>query len=153
MTSPARTSLVAAVVAAVLGGGIAYEAIATAPVRGALRVFTGLVMLGNRLDLPQEERLTKARALCSSRYLATRPLSLSSEGGIKGVPRAIDKNYQAWREGPNVWICPTKRDSSVRPVYQFVREGGHWRFDGPVAILRPGGEVVPTSELPSLDTS
>ena len=138
---------------ALLGAGIAYEAVATAPVRGALRVFTDLVALGNRLDLPEHERLALARSLCSSRYLASGPLSLSPEGGIKGFPRAIDKNYQAWREGPNVWICPTKRTSTIRPVYQFIHEKGEWRFDGLVAILRLGGEVVRTSDIPDLEAN
>jgi hypothetical protein len=135
-----------------VGIGLAYEIITTAPVRGALRVFTELVAMGNRVDLPDAERLAAARRMCSSRYLRVGSLALGPEGGIISLPRAIDKNFQAWREGPNVWICPTKRDSSVRPVYQFVREGGQWRFDGPVAILRPGGEVVPTSEDPNPDT-
>ena len=61
------------------------------------------------------------------------------EGGIVGLPRNIHKNFQAWRQGPNVWLCPTNR---VGPVYQFVRESGSWRFDGPVGILRGRGEFV-----------
>ena len=62
-----------------------------------------------------------------------------------GIPRNINKNFQAWREGSNVWICPTNR---IGPVYQFVFETGRWRFDGPVAILRARGEIVRTTELP-----
>jgi hypothetical protein len=61
------------------------------------------------------------------------------------MPRNINKNFKAWREGPHVWICPTNR---VGPVYQFVFENGGWRFDGPIAILRPWGEIVRTSDLP-----
>ena len=101
---------------------------------------------------PRPERLALARALCSSGYLSRRPLSLGPEGGIVGLPRAIDKNFEAWREGPNVWICPTKRTNTLRPVYQFIREDGAWRFDGPVAILRPWGEVVRTTEMPELES-
>jgi hypothetical protein len=148
-----RAGLIALASAAVvlLGAGVVYEAVTTAPIRGALRVFTSLVALGNRLDLPESERLGLARSFCSARYLAEKPLTLSPEGGIKGFPRAIDKNYLAWREGPNVWICPTKRTSAIRPVYQFVSEGGDWRFDGLVAILRHGGEILRTSEISDLN--
>ena len=138
---------------AILGAGLVYEIVTTAPVRGALRVFTAIVALGNRTDLPDNQRLELARSFCSQRYLARKPLSLSREGGLKGFPRAIDKNYRAWREGENVWICPTNRSSTIRPVYQFVHENGQWRFDGLVAILRVGGEVVPASEVPDLQAN
>jgi hypothetical protein len=33
-----------------------------------------------------------------------------------------------------------------------VLENGEWRFDGPVAILRPWGEIVRTNELPDQAT-
>jgi hypothetical protein len=69
---------------------------------------------------------------------------VADEGGIVGLPRSINKNFQAWRQGPNVWICPTNR---VGPVYQFVLEGDDWRFDGPVGVLRPHGEFLPAGEL------
>jgi hypothetical protein len=151
MTRRAGLILLAVAALVFVGAGVVYEAVTTAPIRGALRVFTSLVALGNRLDLPESERLGLARSFCSARYLAEKPLSLSPEGGIKGFPRAIDKNYLAWREGLNVWICPTKRTSAVRPVYQFIEEEGEWRFDGLVAILRRGGEVVPTEEIRDLD--
>ncbi len=140
-------------IVALLAAGIVYEAVTTAPVRGALRVFTTLVALGNRPDLPDSERLALARSLCSARYLVEKPICLSTEGGIKGFPRAIDKNYRAWREGENVWICPTKRTSTIRPVYQFIYEKGEWRFDGLVAILRLGGEIIRTSDLPDLEAN
>ena len=82
-------------------------------------------------------------SLCTARYLQAHPLAVAAEGGIVGIPRNINKNFQAWREGPNVWICPTNR---IGPVYQFVFEKSDWRFDGPVGILRPRGEIVPTSD-------
>ena len=150
-----RTGTIVLVVAgvALLGAGLAYEIVTTAPLRGALRVFTALVALGNRTDLPDNQRLELARSLCSQRFLARKPLALSQEGGIKGFPRAIDKNYRAWREGGNVWICPTNRSSTIRPVYQFIHENGQWRFDGLAAILRLGGEVVRTSEMPDLEAN
>ena len=131
-----------------LGTGIVYEFVTTAAVRGALRAFTSLVALGNRPDLPDSQRLDLARSLCSKRYLAEKPLALSDEGGLKGFPRAIDKNYLAWREGPNVWVCPTKRTNTIRPVYQFINEDKEWRFDGLVAILGPSGQVVRNSDMP-----
>jgi hypothetical protein len=59
----------------------------------------------------------------------------------------LNKNYKAWREGENVLICPTDR-APTRPIYQFVFEGGRWRFDGLIGILRPSGEVVRASDLP-----
>jgi hypothetical protein len=71
-------------------------------------------------------------------------LILAAEGGISGIPRNLNKNFQAWRNGPNVWICVTNR---VGPVYQFVEENGEWRFDGPIAILRPHGELIPIADL------
>lgn len=145
------TIVLALGILALLGAGIAYEIITTAPLRGALRVFTTLVALGNRTDLPDNNRLELARSLCSRRYLARKPLSLSQEGGIKGFPRAIDKNYRAWREGENVWICPTNRNSTIRPIYQFVHENGEWRFDGLVAMLQLRGGLVRTSDMPDLE--
>jgi hypothetical protein len=151
MTRRAGLILLAVAALVFVGAGVVYEAVTTAPVRGALGVFTSLVALGNRPDLPDSQRLDLARSFCSKRYLVEKPLALSEEGGLKGFPRAIDKNYLAWREGPNVWICPTKRTSTIRPVYQFVNEDREWRFDGLVAILRPGGQVVRTSDLPDLE--
>jgi hypothetical protein len=55
-----------------------------------------------------------------------------------GFPRNIHKNFQVWSEGDEVWLCPTNR---VGPVYRFVLEGASWKFDGPVGVLKPGGQV------------
>jgi hypothetical protein len=148
MTTRTRYVLITAALLVLLGAGLAYEIISTRPVREAVRVYSDLVAVGNRPDLSESERLAAARKLCSSQYLSTRSLSLGPEGGIAGLPRTINKNFQAWREGPNVWICPTNR---IGPVYQFVRENGEWRFDGLVAILRPRGEVVRTTDMPELE--
>ncbi|QEH36266.1 hypothetical protein OJF2_48260 [Aquisphaera giovannonii] len=126
-------------------GLLAFEVVSTQPVRGAVRTFNDLVQVANGVGLPDERRLAMARGLCSRRYLASHALEFSPEGGLVGLPRAIDKNFAAWREGPDVWICPTKRTSRERPVYRFVREDGRWKFDGPVAILRPGGEILPAA--------
>jgi hypothetical protein len=126
-------------------GALALEIVATQPVRGAMRTCTELFTIANRTDLTDDQRLSAARALCSAHYLQTHKLAVAGEGGLVGVPRNISKNFQAWRQGPNVWVCPTNR---IGPVYQFVFEDGTWRFDGPVAILRPRGQIVRTSELP-----
>jgi hypothetical protein len=139
----------ATLVLLLLIAAIGYEAISTRPVRQAIRVYTELITVGNRPDLSDTQRLGEARTLCSARYLAAGTLALGPEGGIAGLPRTINKNFQAWRHGDAVWICPTNR---VGPVYQFVCEDGSWRFDGLVAILRPRGQIVPASELPELET-
>jgi hypothetical protein len=128
--------------------GVAFEVVTTRPVRGAMGTCSQLFTIANRPDLGADERLSAARSLCSARYLQAHPLALAAEGGIVGMPRNINKNFKAWREGPHVWICPTNR---VGPVYQFVFENGGWRFDGPIAILRPWGEIVRSSDLPDVN--
>jgi hypothetical protein len=132
MTVAVRGILAASAAAAVVGA-LAGVVVWTAPVRGSVRSYTELLSAANTQDVDA------ARRLCSARYVATHPLVASPEGGIVGLPRNIHKNFQAWREGPNVWLCPTNR---VGPIYQFVHESGSWRFDGPVGILRGRGQVV-----------
>ena len=58
------------------------------------------------------------------------PLALAPEGGLVNIPRNLNKNFKAWREGPNVLICPTDR-APTRPIYQFVFEDDRWRFRRP----------------------
>jgi hypothetical protein len=141
-----RTSRIA--VATAIGlliiAAVAYDIVATQPVRGAMRTLSELFTIANRPDLTEENRLAAARSLCTARYLQAHPLAVAAEGGLIGLPRNINKNFKAWREGANVWICPTNR---IGPVYRFVFENNRWLFDGPVAILRPWGEIVRTSEL------
>jgi hypothetical protein len=137
--------LISGTITIVLAAGLALEIVATRPVRGAMRTLSEIFTIANRPDLTEEERLNAARSLCTARYLKEHPLAVAAEGGIIGFPRNINKNFKAWREGPHVWICPTNR---IGPVYRFVFENNAWRFDGPVAILRPWGEIVRTSELP-----
>jgi hypothetical protein len=146
MLMTTRTRLVLIIGAALLlaGAALAYEIISTRPVREAVRVYSQLLAIGNRTDLSDVERLTAARRLCTSRYLSTRSLLLGPEGGIGGLPRTINKNFKAWRDGNNVWICPTNR---IGPVYQFVSENGQWRFDGLIAILRARGDLIRTTEM------
>jgi hypothetical protein len=140
-----RSLIIAGAITVFLVAGLAFEIIATQPVRGALRTFTELLTVANRPDLDESARREVARSLCSAGYLQTHDLAVAAEGGIVGIPRNINKNFRAWREGPNVWICPTNR---IGPVYQFVFENRGWRFDGPIGILRPRGEIVRTSDLP-----
>lgn len=62
-----------------------------------------------------------------------------------GLPRYINKNFQAWRQGAAVWLCPSNR---IGPVYQLVKEQGRWKFDGLVGILRSRNVLVPASDMP-----
>jgi hypothetical protein len=148
MTTRTRTILIAAAILVVLTAGLAYEVVSTRPVREAMHTYSQLVSLGNREDLTEDQRLEAARRLCSAHYLSTRGLSLGPEGGIVGLPRTIYPNFQAWREGENVWICPRKRNG---PVYQFVEENGEWHFDGLVAIFRGQGEIVKAADLSDVE--
>ncbi len=144
--SRTRSFLIAGAVVLVLLGGLTYEIFATRPVRGAVRTCSELFSIANRPGLKPEERIAAARALCTRRYLAMHKLDVAQDGhGLVGVPRNLNKNFKAWREGPHVWICTTNR---VGPIYQFAYEDGAWRFDGPVGILRPWGEIVPMEDTP-----
>ena len=109
----------------------------TAPVREAVRCYTDLISAANRRDLEA------ARALCTENYLKTHDLKLAQEGGMVGLPRNIHKNFRAWREGKDVWLCPTNR---VGPVFRFVKHPNGWKFDGVVGQLMPGGRVEPMEE-------
>jgi hypothetical protein len=121
---------------------VGFEIVATKPVREAVRAYTQLIDAANRLDLDA------ACAVCTDRYLAKHSMKLAQEGGIIGLPRNINKNFQSWREGQEVWLCPTNR---VGPVYRFVNEKGNWKFDGVVGQLMPGGRVEPMEETEMTD--
>ncbi|CAN5916210.1 hypothetical protein BH23PLA1_BH23PLA1_16520 [soil metagenome] len=107
-------------------------AIQTAPTRGALLTYTELLSVADRGDLES------ARRLCTQRYRQVQPLELAPEGGVIGLPRSIDKNFRAWRADGAVLLCPTGRTG---PVYRFLQEDGRWRFDGPIGLLGPSGEL------------
>ncbi len=98
---------------------------------GAVSTYSELIVAANRQDL------TAIRQLCTKSYLETHPVRAAKEGGVIGLPRNIDKNFQAWREGDEVFLCPTNR---VGPVYRFVSEDRRWKFDGPAGVLRQGGQ-------------
>ena len=108
--------------------------------REAMRTFTALVSFGNAQDLQG------VRSLCTKRYLDAHPIIPATEGGVVGLPRNIHKNFQVWNESGQVWLCPTDR---VGPVYRLYveTEGGGYKFDGPVGLLRPGGRTEPLGDI------
>jgi hypothetical protein len=145
--SRSHSIIVATGIGVLLLAGLVFEVVTTQPVRGAMHTLSELFTVANRSDLTDEDRLATARSLCTARYVQAHPLVVATEGGIVGFPRNINKNFKAWREGPNVWVCPRDRTG---PVYQFVFENGGWRFDGLIAYLQPWGETVRASELPGV---
>lgn len=135
-----RNALIAAGAVAAIAGGLAYETVATRPVRNAVRAYSDLIAVANRPGLSDASRLEAARPYFSSRHLADHPIRVAAEGGIEGLPRAIGKNFQAWHQDGAVWLCPTGRTG---PVYRLVEEDGQWRLDGLVGYLRGRNELVP----------
>jgi hypothetical protein len=117
-------ALAAAALVGILVAAVAVEAARTAPVRGAVRAYSMLIAAANRGDLEA------VRAVCTEGYLASHPVEAADEGGLVGLPRGIHKNFRAWREGPDVLLCPTDPRERVRPVYRLVERGGAWKFDG-----------------------
>ncbi|MFO0891076.1 MAG: hypothetical protein U0790_18265 [Isosphaeraceae bacterium] len=148
MSRQVQYALIGTGLAAVVGLALGFEIVSTRPVRQAVRAYSELITVGNRPDFSDRERLDAASRLCSARFLAAKKLALGPEGGIAGLPRTVNKNFQAWREGENVWICPTNR---IGPVYQFVPEAGEWKYDGLVAILRDKGQIIPAREMLDVD--
>lgn len=111
---------------------LAFEVRHTRETRAVVGTYSALIDAANRQDVQA------ARALCTARYLATQDVQLSPEGGLTGLPRNIHKNFQAWREGSEVWLCPTNRQGVI---FRFRQDGDVWKFDGPVGFLRAGGRV------------
>jgi hypothetical protein len=119
-----RLALLTAAAVALALAALAFEAARTAQVRGAVRAYSALIAAANRGDLDA------ARAVCTDRYLAAHPIEAAEQGGLVGLPRGIHKNFRAWREGPDVMLCPTDPRERVRPVYRLVEQAGAWKFDG-----------------------
>lgn len=140
MSPRSRNILVVATAVAVILAIVAFEIIATRPVRGAVRAFFELTSIANRDD---DARVETARPYFSSRYLAANPVRPAAGGGLVGLPRSIHRNFQAWRQGVDVWICPSNR---VGSVYRFVEEDGRWRFDGLVGLLQNGNVLFSADE-------
>ncbi len=100
---------------------------------GAVAAYVGLIDAANLGDMDG------VRRRCSTSYLRSHTIEAAREGGVIGMPRNMHKNFQAWRRGEDVLLCPTNR---VGPVYRFVREAGAWKFDGLAGMLGPGGKMV-----------
>ena len=113
---------------------VAAEIVSTGPTRGAMRTYAALLAAANR----PEPDLSTIRSLCTERYVAAHPITATGEGGVVGLPRNFHKNFQIWRAGGEVLLCPTNREG---PVYRFLRERGDWRFDGLVGQLQ-GGKLL-----------
>ncbi len=144
-----RWMIVAAAVVLILLGGLTYEVIATAPVRGAVRTCAELFSAANRPGLKPEQRIAAAQALCTRRYLQTPQARRRRRWpGARRRPAQPQQELQGLAPWSDVWICPTNR---IGPVYQFVLEDGAWRFDGPVGILRAWGEMIPMEDVPGLE--
>jgi hypothetical protein len=129
---PWRPVLIGSAVVLTLIAALVAEIIWTRPVREAVATYLALMSASNHNDP------AAARPLCTRRYLQVCGLELAPEGGLKGIPRNLHKNFQAWRQGRYVWICPTNR---IGPIYQFVRENGRWRYDGLVGTLISRGRI------------
>ena len=143
-----RWILIASAITSIVIGGLAFEIIATQPVRAGRcgrAPSSSPSPIGRASASPSGSRRRGRSA--SARYLQTHALSVAAEG-TRRHPANLNKNFKAWREGPNVWICPTNR---IGPVYQFVFENGGWRFDGPVGILAPGVRWFPCPICPNRD--
>lgn len=124
-----------AIVAAVVFVGLVGAEIAlTGPTRGAMRTYTALLAAANRPEPAVEE----IRSLCTARYAREHPIAAAVEGGVVGFPRNFHKNFQIWRDGDDVLLCPTNREG---PVYGFRRGRGDWRFDGLIGQLS-GGKLL-----------
>ncbi len=106
--------------------------------RSGVTTFTRLLASANAGDLDA------VRSLCSGRYLGSHQVVRSAEGGVVGLPRMIHKNFQAWVEGDDVWLCPTDR---LGPVYRLVLEEEAWKFDGLVGLLHERGQIEAVEEV------
>lgn len=119
--------------------GVALAALLAVPAAGVVRSLLmtrqAVASYARLIAAANAQDLDAVRAECSARYLREHEIVASEGGGVSGLPRGIHKNFRAWREGADVWLCPTDREG---PVYRFVPEGGGFRFDGPVGLLRAG---------------
>ena len=132
MTTRTRATFASVVLAVVLAVPAASIIRSLRVTRQAVSSYARLIAAANAQDL------AAVRAECSAGYLRDHELIAADGGGVVNLPRNIHKNFQAWREGDDVWLCPTDRQG---PVYRFVAESGRFRFDGPVGYLRVGRVV------------
>lgn len=118
---------------------LVVEIVTTQPIRDASRTYIELLSAANHGNIPAASRL------CSDHYLASHGVTMNPEGGMNGLPRIIHMNYQAWRDGNRVLICPTKYSG---PVYGFVQQRGEWRFDGLAGYLKEGHLLPVVGDAP-----
>jgi hypothetical protein len=116
---------------------LVWLAFSTQETRAGVTAYTRLTVAVNAQDIES------VRSLCTNRYLQTHKLRAAASGGMVGFPRFIHKNFQAWREGEAIWLCPTNR---IGPIYQFLKEDGVWKFDGLIGLLRSGNQIIVMSE-------
>ncbi|WP_337177579.1 hypothetical protein [Paludisphaera sp.] len=143
MTTTTRNVLIAGAAVVALAGLLAYEIVATRPVREAVRAYSDLIAVANHPGMTDADRAAAARPYFSSRRLASGSIRFATEGGVEGLPRSIGRNFRAWREGGEVWLCPTGRTGVV---HRLVEEDGRWKLDGLVGYLRGTGELIPATD-------
>lgn len=112
---------------------ILWLAYKTRDSRAGIAAYSRLTVAVNKQDIEV------VKNLCTERYVRTHSFRPAEEGGLVGFPRFIQKNFQAWREGDAVWVCPTNR---VGPIYQFLKENGEWKYDGLIGLLRSGNTII-----------
>ena len=112
---------------------LVWLAYSTRHTRSAVAAYTRLTAAVNA------QKVDQVKAFCTRRYVGTHRFTTADEGGMVGFPRFIHKNFQAWREGEAIWVCPTNR---VGPVYQFILEDGSWKYDGLIGLLRSGHQIL-----------
>lgn len=112
---------------------LVWLAVSTRETRAAVSAYTRLAAAVNA------QNVEAVKSLCTKRYVATHTFETAPEGGLVGFPRFIHKNFQAWREGEAIWVCPTNR---VGPVYQFLKEDNTWKYDGLIGLLRSGRQIL-----------
>lgn len=118
---------------ALAGVTLVWLALSTRDTRSAVAAYTRLTAAVNA------QKVNDVKLLCTDRYTRTHKFIAAEEGGMVGFPRFIHKNFQAWREGDAIWLCPTNR---IGPVYQFLQEDGLWKYDGLVGLLRSGHQIL-----------
>ena len=77
---------------------VVWLELSTRETRAGISAYTRLTAAVNAQDIEAVKKL------CSVRFLEKHPIKTASEGGLVGFPRYIHKNFQAWREGPSVWV-------------------------------------------------
>jgi hypothetical protein len=101
------------------------------PVQLSEAVYTKMVAAASRDDAEA------ARAYCSTLLKDVDVADLAK------LPTRFERSFKAWQEGETVLICPTDLGGTL---YQFVNEGGAWKYDGPIGTMTAEGKVIRTRE-------